>query len=103
MLFRSKRRKETAVVPTMAVPSEAGGAPSSPTGSEPKPESPPEDPPNRCLSALALIRKVLRSINCCHVENPHYIDNYSLFSAPNHLLNRRRLNKVPNRNLFQGL
>ncbi|XP_062319866.1 gamma-aminobutyric acid receptor subunit pi isoform X1 [Osmerus eperlanus] len=79
---RAKRRKETPVAPTVAVPSEAGGAPSSPTGSEPKPEPPTEDPPNRCLSALALIRKVLRSINCCHVENPHYIDNYSRVTFP---------------------
>ncbi|KAM3842811.1 gamma-aminobutyric acid receptor subunit pi [Diretmus argenteus] len=81
---RAKRRKEAATTPPPTpVSVELAVTPSSPSGSEPKPEAPPEEAPNRCLIVLALLRKVLhRSINCCHVENPHYIDNYSRVTFP---------------------
>lgn len=81
---RVKRRKETATSPPPAPSSaELAVSPSSPSGSEPKPEAPPEEPPNRCLTVLSILRKVLhRSLTCCHVENPHYIDNYSRVTFP---------------------
>uniref|UniRef100_A0A3Q3W8A6 Gamma-aminobutyric acid receptor subunit pi n=1 Tax=Mola mola TaxID=94237 RepID=A0A3Q3W8A6_MOLML len=57
-------------------------SPASPSGSEPKPEAAPPEPTNWCLIGLATIRKVLRAIYCCHVENPHHIDNYSRVTFP---------------------
>ena len=78
---RAKRRKEKAAA-VSAPMAELELGPSSPTGSEPKPESP-EEPPNRCLTVLVLLRKFLRkAANCCHVENPHLIDNYSRMTFP---------------------
>lgn len=80
---RAKRRKEPAATPTSAPASlELTVSPSSPSGSEPKPEASPPEPTNWCLTGLAIIRKVLRSIYCCHVENPHHIDNYSRVTFP---------------------
>lgn len=80
---RVKRRKEPAATPTPASTSlELTVSPSSPSGSEPKPEAPPPEPTNWCLTVLATIRKVLRAIYCCHVENPHHIDNYSRVTFP---------------------
>ncbi|XP_029305630.1 gamma-aminobutyric acid receptor subunit pi isoform X1 [Cottoperca gobio] len=80
---RAKRRKEAAATPAPAPASlELTVSPSSPSGSEPKPEAPPPEPTNWCLTALATVRKVLRAINCCHVENPHHIDNYSRVTFP---------------------
>lgn len=80
---RAKRRKEPAATPTSAPASlELTVTPSSPSGSEPKPEPSPPEPTNWCLTALALVRKVLRSIYCCHVENPHHIDYYSRVTFP---------------------
>lgn len=80
---RAKRRKEKAAVDeaALAATAELVLCPSSPTGSA-KPEAP-EEPPNRCLIVLVLLRKVLRkAANCCHVENPHLIDNYSRMTFP---------------------
>ncbi|KAG7245297.1 hypothetical protein INR49_013448 [Caranx melampygus] len=80
---RAKRRKEPAATPPPAPPAtELTVTPSSPSGSEPKPEASPPEPTNWCLTVLATVRKVLRSINCCHVENPHHIDNYSRVTFP---------------------
>lgn len=80
---RAKRRKEPAATPAPAPPAtELTVTPSSPSGSEPKPEASPPEPTNWCLTVLATVRKVLRSINCCHVENPHHIDNYSRVTFP---------------------
>ncbi|CAB1343454.1 unnamed protein product [Coregonus sp. 'balchen'] len=81
---RAKRRKEKAAADAAALAptAELELCPSSPTGSEPKPEAP-EEPTNRCLIVLVLLRKVLRkAANCCHVENPHLIDNYSRMTFP---------------------
>uniref|UniRef100_A0A8C3AZ51 Gamma-aminobutyric acid receptor subunit pi n=1 Tax=Cyclopterus lumpus TaxID=8103 RepID=A0A8C3AZ51_CYCLU len=66
---RAKRRKEAAAAAT-------------PTPPEPKPEASPPKRTHWCLTALATIRKVLRSLYCCHVENPHHIDNYSRVTFP---------------------
>lgn len=78
---RAKRRKEKAAA-VSAPMAELELVPSSPTGSEPKPEAP-EEPSNRCLTVLVLLRKFLRkAANCCHVENPHLIDNYSRMTFP---------------------
>lgn len=81
---RAKRRKEPTATTTSAPASlELTVSPSSPSGSEPKPEAPPPpEPTNWCLTALAILRKVLRTIYCCHVENPHHIDYYSRVSFP---------------------
>lgn len=80
---RAKRRKEPAAASASAPTSlELTVSPSSPSGSEPKPEASPPEPTNWCLTGLAIIRKVLRSIYCCHVENPHHIDNYSRVTFP---------------------
>uniref|UniRef100_A0A4W5M5Z0 Gamma-aminobutyric acid receptor subunit pi n=1 Tax=Hucho hucho TaxID=62062 RepID=A0A4W5M5Z0_9TELE len=74
--------KAAADAAALAPTAELELCPSSPTGSEPKPEAP-EEPPNRCLIVLVLLRKVLRkAANCCHVENPHLIDNYSRMTFP---------------------
>lgn len=80
---RAKRHKDPATSPTSAPASlELTVSPSSPSGSEPKPEASPPEPTNWCLTVLAIIRKVLRSIYCCHVENPHHIDNHSRVIFP---------------------
>lgn len=81
---RAKRRKEPAATPPPPAPTatELTVTPSSPSGSEPKPEASPPEPTNWCLTVLATVRKVLRSLNCCHVENPHHIDNYSRVTFP---------------------
>ncbi|KAI9525046.1 hypothetical protein NQZ68_012556 [Dissostichus eleginoides] len=80
---RAKRRKEAAATQTPAPASlELIVSPSSPSGSEPKPEAPPPEPTHWCLTALATVRKVLRSFTCCTVENPHHIDNYSRVTFP---------------------
>ncbi|KAG7999917.1 Gamma-aminobutyric acid receptor subunit pi [Nibea albiflora] len=80
---RAKRRKEPAATPTPAQTTlELTVSPSSPSGSEPKPEASPPETTHWCLTALATVRKVLRTIYCCHVENPHHIDNYSRVTFP---------------------
>ncbi len=80
---RVKRRKEPAATTTPASTSlELTVSPASPSGSEPKPEASPPEPTNWCLSVLATLRKVLCYIYCCHVENPHHIDNYSRVTFP---------------------
>ncbi|KAF4090487.1 hypothetical protein AMELA_G00052810 [Ameiurus melas] len=80
---RAKRRKDS---PTPAPTSTPSGEPDlmARTPSHPEPMTPEalEDPLNRCIRILSLIRKMLRSVNCCHVENPHYIDNYSRVTFP---------------------
>ncbi|CAB1312511.1 unnamed protein product, partial [Coregonus sp. 'balchen'] len=78
---RAKRRKEKAAAASAPM-AELELGPSSSTGSEPKPEAP-EETPNRCITVLVLLRKILRkAANCCHVENPHLIDNYSRRTFP---------------------
>lgn len=80
---RAKRRKEAAASPAPAPPStELAVTPSSPSSSEPKPEASPAEPTNWCFTVLVTLRKIIRSINCCHVENPHHIDNYSRLIFP---------------------
>lgn len=80
---RAKRRKEPAAPPPPAPAStELTVSPSSPSGSEPKPEATPPETTNWCLTVLATLRKLLGFISCCHVENPHHIDNYSRVTFP---------------------
>lgn len=80
---RAKRRKDS---PTPAPSSSPNREPDlmAQTPSHPEPRTPEalEDPLNRCIRNLSLIRQTLRSVNCCHVENPHYIDNYSRVTFP---------------------
>ncbi|XP_062850887.1 gamma-aminobutyric acid receptor subunit pi [Trichomycterus rosablanca] len=49
---------------------------------EPKNSEALEEPLNRCIRYLSLIRQLLSSVHCCHVQNPHYIDNYSRVTFP---------------------
>ncbi|KAG7271449.1 hypothetical protein CRUP_018366 [Coryphaenoides rupestris] len=94
---RAKRRKEAAAAAAKATANSANAAnstansapveialsPSSPSGSERGLEAPPEQARHWCMTVLAVLGKVLhRTINCCHVENPHYIDNYSRVTFP---------------------
>ncbi|KAG5831198.1 hypothetical protein ANANG_G00301290 [Anguilla anguilla] len=71
---RLKKRKEAPAAP--ATPT----TPATPTGSS---EANADiEAPSLCEQSLSTVRKCLRFINCCHVENPHYIDNYSRMSFP---------------------
>lgn len=80
---RAKRRKEPAATPPPApAPTELTVSPSSPSGSEPKPEASPPESTIWCLTVLTTLRKVLRSMTCCHIENPHHIDYYSRLTFP---------------------
>ncbi|KAI4874851.1 hypothetical protein NFI96_010400 [Prochilodus magdalenae] len=80
---RSKRRKESPTPAPAPTPTgEPGAVPPSPTTPEVKPPEALTKPLNRCLKSLSLIRQILRSVNCCHIENPHYIDNYSRVTFP---------------------
>ncbi|XP_051910267.1 gamma-aminobutyric acid receptor subunit pi-like [Hippocampus zosterae] len=80
---RAKRRKEPDAGPAAApATSELAVDPSSQTGSEPKPEASPPEPTNWCFIALATFRKLLSFISCCHIKNPHHIDNYSRVTFP---------------------
>lgn len=82
---RAKRRatKDQSATPAQTPAStELTVTPSSPSGSEPKPEPAPPEHTHWCITALATLRKLLRSIKCCTVENPHHIDNYSRVSFP---------------------
>nr|XP_054594204.1 glycine receptor subunit alpha-3 isoform X3 [Nothobranchius furzeri] len=80
---RAKRRKEPAgTTPPAPASTQLTVSPSSPSGSEPKPEASPPEPTNLCLTTLATFRKIFRLISCCHVENPHHIDNYSRVAFP---------------------
>ncbi|KAL0178730.1 hypothetical protein M9458_027624, partial [Cirrhinus mrigala] len=80
---RLKRRKDfPSPAPTATAAGEPGLAPSSPTTSEPKTAEVPSELFSRCAKNISVLRKILRSINCCHVENPHYIDNYSRLTFP---------------------
>uniref|UniRef100_A0A3Q2YNN7 Gamma-aminobutyric acid receptor subunit pi n=1 Tax=Hippocampus comes TaxID=109280 RepID=A0A3Q2YNN7_HIPCM len=80
---RAKRRKEPDACPAAApAATELAVDPSSPTGSEPKPEASPPEATNWCFIALATFRKLLGFISCCHIKNPHHIDNYSRVTFP---------------------
>lgn len=80
---RAKRRKEAAAAAAAPpAPASLELVPSSPSGSEPKPEASPPKRTHWCLTALATVRKVLRALYCCRVENPHHIDNYSRVTFP---------------------
>ena len=39
-------------------------------------------PRGRCLRTILQVGRLVRFLNCCHVENPHYIDNYSRLTFP---------------------
>lgn len=58
-----------------------GGDPG-PSASEATPPEVPSEPLNCCSKNISLLRKIVRSTSCCHVKNPHYIDNYSRLSFP---------------------
>lgn len=92
---RAKRNKEAAAASPAAPsstelsvrPSSPSGpsgpsSPSGPSGSGPKPEASAPEPAHWCLTALATVRKGLRYLNVCRVENPHHIDNYSRVTFP---------------------
>ncbi|MBN3291261.1 GBRP protein, partial [Polypterus senegalus] len=51
-----------------------------PTESEPKGER--KEQEDQCAKVSYLLKKVVCFLNCCQVENPHYIDNYSRLSFP---------------------
>uniref|UniRef100_A0A3P9N620 Gamma-aminobutyric acid receptor subunit pi n=1 Tax=Poecilia reticulata TaxID=8081 RepID=A0A3P9N620_POERE len=70
------------IVTTISAHSSRAKRRKDPSGSEPKPEVSPPEPTNWCLTALATLRKILRFISCCHIENPHHIDNYSRVTFP---------------------
>ncbi|XP_076831334.1 gamma-aminobutyric acid receptor subunit pi isoform X2 [Brachyhypopomus gauderio] len=80
---RAKRRKEpSGQAHAPAASAEPGPEPHSPTSPGAKPQQPVSQPLARGLRSLSLLRQMLRSVNCCHVENPHYIDNYSRVTFP---------------------
>ncbi|KAI5085962.1 gamma-aminobutyric acid (GABA) A receptor, pi precursor, partial [Silurus meridionalis] len=58
------------------------GSISSPTPSDTKEEKPSSQPQSRCTKSLSMLRRIVCFLNCCHVENPHYIDNYSRLTFP---------------------
>lgn len=58
------------------------GSTSSPTPSDTKEEKPSSQPQSGCTKSLSLLRRIVCFLNCCHVENPHYIDNYSRLTFP---------------------
>ncbi|KAJ8284592.1 hypothetical protein COCON_G00034420 [Conger conger] len=53
----------------------------SPSESERMAVSPPE-PQGPCYKTMSILQKAFCFFNCCRVENPHYIDNYSRLSFP---------------------
>ncbi|MBN3304420.1 GBRP protein, partial [Amia calva] len=55
-------------------------SPCSTSNSERKPQPPEQQ--SACCKTLYIIKKILCFLNCCRVENPHYIDNYSRMSFP---------------------
>ncbi|XP_060746265.1 gamma-aminobutyric acid type A receptor subunit zeta [Tachysurus vachellii] len=57
------------------------GSTSSPTCSDTKEERS-SQAQSRCTKSLSLLRRIVCFLNCCHVENPHYIDNYSRLTFP---------------------
>ncbi|KAK1793971.1 hypothetical protein P4O66_010893, partial [Electrophorus voltai] len=69
--LRARRREEML--------SRAGSTGSSAPRKEEKPSSPPR---STCGRSLLVARRVACMLNCCHVENPHYIDNYARLSFP---------------------
>lgn len=54
----------------------------SPTTSDSKEEISSSQTQSRCTRCMAITRRVVRCLNCCKVENPHYIDNYSRLTFP---------------------
>lgn len=73
---RLKRRKD-ATDPTTGSAGDLG-----PSAGEAMPPQVPSEPFNRCSKNISLLRKIVTSTNCCHVKNPHYIDNYSRLTFP---------------------
>ncbi|XP_066549601.1 gamma-aminobutyric acid receptor subunit pi [Amia ocellicauda] len=55
-------------------------SPCTTSNSERKPQPPEQQ--SACCKTLYIIKKILCFLNCCRVENPHYIDNYSRMSFP---------------------
>ncbi|KAJ8418006.1 hypothetical protein AAFF_G00137150 [Aldrovandia affinis] len=79
---RLKKRKEASASPsTPTTPTTPGRGAHGPSDGEAKEETPAEAPSD-CAKSLSLLKKLLCMLNCCRVENPHYIDNYSRMSFP---------------------
>lgn len=80
---RSKRHTDSSTPASTATPTgNVDVIPESPVDPEPKTSEALEEPLNRCIRNLSLIRQILSSVHCCHVKNPHYIDNYSRVTFP---------------------
>ncbi|TSK22637.1 Gamma-aminobutyric acid receptor subunit pi [Bagarius yarrelli] len=80
---RSKRRKYSPTsAPTSATIEEPDLMSQTISHTESRTPEVLDDPLNRCIKNLSLIRQMIRSVNCCHVKNPHYIDNYSRVTFP---------------------
>ncbi|XP_073671468.1 gamma-aminobutyric acid type A receptor subunit zeta isoform X1 [Paramisgurnus dabryanus] len=58
------------------------GDASSPTTSNSKEEISTSQPQTRCTTCMSKTWQVVRCLNCCNIENPHYIDNYSRVTFP---------------------
>ncbi|KAL7869237.1 hypothetical protein AOLI_G00132250 [Acnodon oligacanthus] len=59
------------------------GSTSSPSPSDNKEEKPSSSQPQSgCAKSLSVARRIVCFLNCCRVENPHYIDNYSRLTFP---------------------
>lgn len=62
---------------SLAKESELAGSPSAGGGG-----SAASDQRGRCVRTISQVGRLVRFLNCCHVENPHYIDNYSRLTFP---------------------
>ncbi|XP_029110099.1 gamma-aminobutyric acid receptor subunit pi [Scleropages formosus] len=71
---RAKQRKEASGT--------AGGCGRGPSDGGEAEEEASEEAQDRCRKSLSLLKRAAQLANCCHVENPHYIDNYSRVSFP---------------------
>ncbi|KTF83287.1 hypothetical protein cypCar_00027597 [Cyprinus carpio] len=58
------------------------GSASNPIPSESKEEINSSQPQTHCTKCMSTARQIVRCLNCCKVENPHYIDNYSRRTFP---------------------
>ncbi|TRY91072.1 hypothetical protein DNTS_028525, partial [Danionella cerebrum] len=58
------------------------GSTSQPSPSQSKEDVSSSHTQTNCSKCLARARRVARCLNCCKVENPHYIDNYSRLTFP---------------------
>ncbi|XP_036402920.1 gamma-aminobutyric acid receptor subunit pi [Megalops cyprinoides] len=80
-----KKRKETSATTATSATSATSAAsvhgPGSPSGSETQVDTPALSP-SRCDKSMSILKRALCFLNCCRVENPHYIDNYARMSFP---------------------